>query len=158
MPVPSSGSAFDNILPFTLKYEGGYVNNPNDHGGATNFGITQRTYDHWRIENKLPVQDVKLISNDEVHAIYKEEYWNLICTHTPSIPLLLCTFDSAVLHGPARALKWLQACNNNIDTFCNFRAAFMNAIAQHDPTQQRFLAGWLHRNELVRGVAHSWAA
>ena len=32
-------------LQFTLREEAGYVNNPRDHGGPTNHGITQTTYD-----------------------------------------------------------------------------------------------------------------
>lgn len=38
-----------------LKFEGGYVDDPVDPGGATNFGITQRTYDSWRRR-----QDIKI--------------------------------------------------------------------------------------------------
>ena len=38
---------FDECLPLVLVHEGGYVNHPKDPGGATNKGITQRTYDAW---------------------------------------------------------------------------------------------------------------
>ena len=157
MPLPA-GSAFDNILPFTLQYEGGYSDLPADIGGPTNRGITQRTYDHWRIAHALPVQDVKLCSMDETKAIYQEEYWDLISSATTNVPLLLCIFDSAVLHGPARALAFFKQCQNNIDTYCNLRAAFMNAIVVHNPSQAIFLKGWLHRNELVRSLAKLWAS
>ena len=31
---------FDDIIEVVLKHEGGYVNDPNDLGGETNYGIT----------------------------------------------------------------------------------------------------------------------
>ncbi len=44
--MPST--AFSESLPFVLRWEGGYVNHPNDPGGATNKGVTQKVYDGWR--------------------------------------------------------------------------------------------------------------
>ena len=34
----------DILLPFILKYEGGFVNDPADSGGATNKGVTIATW------------------------------------------------------------------------------------------------------------------
>ena len=39
---------FERALTFVLRWEGGYVDHPADPGGATNYGVTQRTYDAWR--------------------------------------------------------------------------------------------------------------
>ena len=44
-----AGQAFDTIMEYVFKDEGGYVNHPKDPGGATNMGFTQRTYD-WYCE------------------------------------------------------------------------------------------------------------
>ena len=38
---------FDACLAFTLREEGGYVDDPADPGGATNMGITLATYRQW---------------------------------------------------------------------------------------------------------------
>ena len=35
---------FDDIIEQVLEHEGGYVDDPADKGGATNFGVIQRTY------------------------------------------------------------------------------------------------------------------
>lgn len=95
-------------LAFTLKEEGGYVDNPDDHGGATNRGITQATYDTWRDSHGEPRQSVKQIADGEVQGIYGEMYW--APGHCPELsPLLaIAHFDWCVNHGCAGAIKTLQ--------------------------------------------------
>jgi lysozyme family protein len=96
-------------LAAVLKYEGGYVNNPNDPGGATNKGITQGTYNYWRKKNGLPIQSVKNISQSEVEAIYKKDYWDAIRGDDLPSGLDLATFDFAVNSGVGKASKSLEA-------------------------------------------------
>ena len=38
---------FDQLVDRVLEREGGYVNHPDDRGGPTNYGITQRVYSDW---------------------------------------------------------------------------------------------------------------
>ncbi len=93
-------SNFAVCLQFELHEEGGAVNNPHDPGGATNFGITQHTYDGWRTKKGLLIQPVTLITQDEVTAIYKEEYWD--ANNLESMPQVwqLFLLDSYVQHSP----------------------------------------------------------
>ena len=65
---------FEQALKFVLEREGGYVNNPNDPGGATNKGITQSTYYNWLKAKGLPNKSVKLITDAEVKEIYYKNY------------------------------------------------------------------------------------
>ena len=67
--------SFKKALKFVLSMEGGYVNNPNDLGGETNFGITKKTYDAYRKANSLPPQSVKFISKNEIEEIYYKNYF-----------------------------------------------------------------------------------
>ena len=60
--------AFQESLPFILRWEGGYVNHPNDPGGPTNKGVTQKVYDAWRRRQGLPTCDVKLIEDQEART------------------------------------------------------------------------------------------
>lgn len=103
-------SKFDDALAVILTHEGGYVNHPQDPGGATNKGITQGTYNAWRRKKKLAVRSVRDIENHEVAAIYRESYWNpLKCEDFP-FGVALCLFDFGVNAGISRAAKTLQSC------------------------------------------------
>ena len=92
-----------------LKYEGGKVDAPRDPGGRTAYGITQNTYDSWRKKQNLPTADVFKISQDEVAAIYKQEYWDKICGDDLPSGVDFAIFDYAVNSGVYKASKTLQA-------------------------------------------------
>jgi lysozyme family protein len=103
---------FEESLEFTLAWEGGYVNHPDDPGGATNKGITQKVYDAYREKRGEPPEPVLEITNDAVEAIYLNQYWkpsgcDEIATFSPSVAM--CQFDAAVNVGVHRATKWLQS-------------------------------------------------
>lgn len=67
------------LLPFILKWEGGFVNDPADAGGATNKGVT---IDTWRNvgydkdgDGDIDVQDLKLLSETDVmERVLKPHY------------------------------------------------------------------------------------
>ena len=67
------------LLPKILKWEGGFVNDPADSGGATNKGVTLATYKAYRKAHKMKtptVEDLKRITDAEVMAILKEFFWD----------------------------------------------------------------------------------
>jgi len=45
---PAPSACFECALKFLWPHEGGYSNDPDDHGGATNFGVTHKDYDQYR--------------------------------------------------------------------------------------------------------------
>jgi hypothetical protein len=61
-----TSQSFTASLPFILRWEGGFVDDPNDHGGRTNKGVTQRVYDDRRRHQGLLQQDVEHINDQEV--------------------------------------------------------------------------------------------
>lgn len=67
------------LKPFILKWEGGFVDDPADLGGATNKGVTIGTYKEYRKKKGLPeptVEDLKKLSDDEWTDILKTYYWD----------------------------------------------------------------------------------
>lgn len=98
---------FAHALEIVLHIEGGYVNDPDDRGGATNYGVTQGTYDTWRKAQGLDEAPVSGISSEEVSEIYKQ-YWDAVNADTLAWPVSLVMFDMAVNHGPLSAKKILQ--------------------------------------------------
>lgn len=69
------------LLPFILKWEGGFVNDPADRGGATNKGVTLTT---WRQvgydkdgDGDIDVDDLKLLTDADVRdRVLKPHYWD----------------------------------------------------------------------------------
>src|SRR5690625_3510700 len=55
---------FEAALPTILRHEGGYVDHPQDPGGATNYGITQTTYDGWRGVPRVASRPLRLITQE----------------------------------------------------------------------------------------------
>lgn len=99
--------SFQIALNFVLDYEGGYVDHPDDPGGATNFGVTLKTLQEFRGHN-VSKEDVKNLSSNEVEQIYYKKYWlDTNCEHYPAW-LSLMVFDCAVNQGPHKAKIFLQ--------------------------------------------------
>lgn len=67
------------LFPFILKWEGGFVNDPADSGGATNMGVTLSTYEAYCRKKGYPrptVERLKAITKDQVFDIFKIMYWD----------------------------------------------------------------------------------
>ena len=99
---------FDAALEFVLKFEGGFSDHPADPGGATNLGVTQKTYDTWRESRGVATRSVRWLTHDEAKAIYRERYWVPIGADAMSPPLALMAFDASVNQGVGRARELLE--------------------------------------------------
>lgn len=98
----------DLVLGWMLAHEGGYVDHPADPGGATNYGVTQRTYDGWRRRQRMEMRPVRQITMDEVRAIYAEGYFALVRFDEMPSGVDYAVVDYAVNSGPGRAIRDLQ--------------------------------------------------
>ena len=136
---------FKKALRFVLNREGGYVNDPNDKGGATNKGITQNTYNAYLSRKGRQARDVRNITDAEVEDIYYSSYWlGAGCEKMSPVFAVVC-FDTAVNMGVGRVKPFLQEAQYmDVDAFILARIRKYNEFAK-TPSQRGFLHGWLNR-------------
>lgn len=91
---------FDEAFEILLGHEGGYVDHPNDPGGATKWGISKRSY---------PNEDIRNLTKDRAKTLYKRDFWDRVRADELPAAIRFDVFDGAVNSGPGRAVAWLQA-------------------------------------------------
>lgn len=99
-------SIFDKAFEDIVGIEGGYVNNPNDKGGETKYGISKRSY---------PNVDIKNLTLNDAKEIYYKDFWNTKRLELSLIndePIALELFDTSVNMGIVTASKFLQEALN----------------------------------------------
>jgi lysozyme family protein len=105
--------AFENILQFTRKAEGGPTDNPDDPGGLTGAGgLTQTTYDAWLITKGRPTRNVDDCDAQDYHDCAYDTFWiGTRCDRIAQFNVLLAeaVFDFAFNAGPGDAIEVLQA-------------------------------------------------
>lgn len=114
-------SDFDKAIPLILKHEGGFVDNKNDPGGATNFGISLRylkdhpdfgDFDH---DGDVDAEDIANMTVEDAMKVYKLEWWDKF--HYGQIndqTIATKVFDMAVNMGAKRSAMLLQAALNKV--------------------------------------------
>ncbi|RWB66588.1 glycoside hydrolase family 108 protein [Mesorhizobium sp.] len=167
-------------LARVLAHEGDYSNHPDDPGGATMKGVTQRVYDAYRKSKGLGTRSVRLITNAELYDIYDRQYWDAVKGDDLPAGIDYVLFDGAVNSGPKQSIIWLQralgplykgrvdgtmgfttiaavnAVNDQdalIDRICDQRLAFMRRLK----TWPTFGRGWSARVAEVRAIGKAWA-
>lgn len=90
---------FDLAFDRLMGHEGGYVNDPRDPGGETNWGISKRSY---------PTVDVKNLTRDGARAIYRRDFWDRINGDRLHDGVAFQIFDFAVNSGIETAVRALQ--------------------------------------------------
>ncbi len=152
--------AFESAVAFVLEAEGGYVDDPNDAGGETNYGISKRSY---------PDLDIKTLTEGQAKDIYFNDYWlRARCDDMPAY-IAMAVFDTAVNMGVTTAAKLLQRAAGVTDDgiigpktlgavyrlspesllpeFLSQRALRYHQLADEpdEAHNQRFIRGWLRR-------------
>ena len=158
---------WDKAFDLVIVNEGGYVDNSQDPGGATNWGCTKAVWEKY-VGHEVTKDDIKALTKEDVKPLYKRNYWDAI--HGDAIPsgLDYCIFDCAINSGVGRAAKFIQeivgvsadgAIGNNtvtaitkinsitlINEFSDKRQAFLESLK----TFPTFGKGWTKRVQEVR--------
>lgn len=92
-------SQFDEIINRVLAHEGGYVNDPRDPGGETQWGISKRSYPHLNI---------RALTRLDAVEIYRRDFWNRVQGDKLPRAFAFQALDAAVNHGIGNAVRWLQ--------------------------------------------------
>lgn len=176
---------FSRVLAFTLGREGGYVNDPSDAGGETNFGISKAAY---------PGEDIKGMTRERAMEIYRRDYWQGPGFDRLPGPLAAAMFDTAVNCGVERAGQLLQRVLNGfgaepplvvdgrlgpltlsalgrlegmdwpvmlralVENLLFERLAHYEATCARRPSNRLFLLGWLRRVLDLRGLCREMGA
>ena len=170
-----SAANFPAELGDELVYEGGFVNDPADPGGVTDFGITLATYSHW-LGRPASIAELRVMDDAVKAAIYRAGYWNMIQGDALPSGVDLITFDGAVNGGPKRAAEMLQEAvgavadgmigpktlaavlaapaSATVASISKEREAFYRGL----PTFPHFGNGWLNRLADVTTKAQALAA
>ena len=165
---------FDTCLAFTLKAEGGYLDNPADPGGSTNMGITLATYRQWSDDPNLGTLQVQDMSERTARAIYRSLYWNPLRADALPAGLDLSVFDMGVNAGIWASARLLQRAlgftGEEVDgcvgpetlgaaAKCDARA-LVNDLAERQTAYYETLSdfptfgtGWLNRTKARRSAA-----
>lgn len=98
---------FARALPYVRQYEGGWVDNAKDPGGATNKGVTLSTF-RSLVKPKATKDDLRNITDAQVESIYYKSYWAPAgCAMLPA-GVDFAVFDFAINSGVYRAAQYLQ--------------------------------------------------
>ena len=153
-------SEFEEIIERVLEHEGGYVNDPKDPGGETNFGIAKRSH---------PDVDIKNLTKEQATEIYKKVYWDKNRVGELPTHLKYIYFDMCVNMGRSRAVKILQESANNkgknisvdggmgpmtlkaienveLERVRAFRVKYYADLVTRKPDLEKFYFGWFRRS------------
>ncbi|MBR2429798.1 MAG: peptidoglycan-binding protein [Alistipes sp.] len=157
----------EKLVPFILKWEGGFVDDKHDRGGATNRGVTIGTFRHFYGQART-VDDLKKMSHAQWEKIFMAGYWlPWKASEIKSQGIANIVVDWAWASGTTTAIcqvqrilgvtvdgivgdETLTAINKRearelFDIIKRARIDFVNQIVRNNPTQARFSRGWVNR-------------
>lgn len=92
-------ATFEQAIEMVLKQEGGYVHDPDDAGGETNFGISKRSY---------PDVDIKALTREDAIALYRRDFWNPMYASILAQPLATKILELTIHCGVEAGVRLVQ--------------------------------------------------
>ena len=154
------------LIPIIKKWEGGYSDNPNDRGGATNSGVTLAVYQSVYGKSKTK-NDLKKMTNDQWNYIFTKLYWNkwkaddiknqsianilvdwVWMSGTSTIKKIQSLFgltaDGIVGN---KTISYINSHDQEevFNKIWNRRKQFYESLVNNNPSQKVFLKGWMNR-------------
>lgn len=108
--------AFERAHRFVAEWEGGYINHPNDPGGATNYGVSLRwlrdTGTDVNGDGGIDINDIRGVTPELAANIFRYYFWDYLQLDDLPPYVAAVVYDSAVNTGCVQAVRFLQrSCN-----------------------------------------------
>jgi len=159
------------LSPKIFRWEGGFVDDPSDHGGATNMGVTIATWKQVGYDKDgdgdIDVDDIRLLTRADATIVLKKFYWdrwkadqilnqsvaNILVDWVWSsgkwgiiIPQRLLSVSQDGIVG-SQTITALNSQNQQqfFTKVMGERVKFILDLIRRDPSQGRFKKGWLNR-------------
>lgn len=90
---------FDTAFDRLMGHEGGYVNDPDDPGGETKWGVSKRSY---------PNEDIPNMTKEKAKVIFRRDFWDQIQADKVFDGVAWQLSDFAYNSGPRNAIRAYQ--------------------------------------------------
>ena len=163
-----------------FKWEGGLTNDKDDNGGITNYGVSLRFLKS--VDKNATKEDIVNMTKDKASKLFKQHFWDKCQCGKLNPMIAIAVYDFAVNAGVSQSVKLLQRVvgvkddgvmgettikatkemSPNIIVFGFFllREDFYRNLAQRNPSQKKFLAGWNARTsscrQLLKDISYEW--
>lgn len=166
--------AFRDFLPTILQHEGGFVDDPDDPGGATNKGITLKTFQAYAhlVGVEPTLANLKQITSEQAGIIYYEIYWKGIMGDQITDGQVAQQYVDFYINAGSNAVRVMQQTVNEMGQTCTVdgamgpnmlkcinalpgkplfqgykinRAEYYENLVKRNPKLGKFLKGWLNR-------------
>jgi lysozyme family protein len=170
----------DQIIDEIIKNEGSkFTNDPQDSGGPTKYGITQKSLSVY-LHHPATIEDVQNLTEAQARIIYRSTYYN--APHFNLLPEALqpVVTDFGVNAGPGAAVEALQVVLNMagfeckedgmlgpataamankayeamggllVNAYVDYRIWFYEKLVERRPKDSKYLVGWRNRANRFR--------
>jgi len=168
---------FSLLFPKILSSEGtAYENDPTDNGGCTKFGLVLDDVKQFTRDTIKNCEDVKKLTKDDAQMMYKKLYWDYFMADSINNQSLAeYIVDGAINQGKPTITKYVQQIvgvtvdglfgnktlaainsHNPQDLFNQLKALRTdkyNRIVLKDPSQSKFINGWMNRVNSIKYIA-----
>ena len=116
--IMSTMDAFVIANKFTTKWEAGFVNHPNDPGGATKDGVSLRwlkglgeegDIDH---DGDIDISDIRALTAETVEYFFRTKFWNEYVLAQLPFLTSIAAYDTFINCGPSQSTKFIQRIAN----------------------------------------------